>query len=150
KAGVEPYYRLGVTIENAGAVKQLWVKPPEDMEKWASVCEHIVRHYNEGWADGFHYGITYWEIWGEPDNPPYLWTFEKEEYFRLYATTAKLLKEKHPSIKVGAYGCTGFYRIWKENPEMTPMEQYRVDFFHEFFDYVTKEKAPIDFFSWHS
>ena len=24
-------------------------------------------HHNEGWADGFNYGIEYWEIWNEPD-----------------------------------------------------------------------------------
>lgn len=24
-------------------------------------------HYNDGWADGFSYNITYWEVWKEPD-----------------------------------------------------------------------------------
>lgn len=38
-----------------------------DFQKWAVVCEHIVRHYNEGWADGYHLNIKYWEIWNEPD-----------------------------------------------------------------------------------
>ncbi len=45
KAGVEPYYRLGETIENAGEIKNYLAKCPEDVDKWASVCEHIVRHY---------------------------------------------------------------------------------------------------------
>ena len=64
KAGVEPYYRLGVTIENAAHVKSYWIAPPTDYAKWARIAEHIIRHYTEGWADGFHYKITYWEIWG--------------------------------------------------------------------------------------
>ena len=31
------------------------------------VCKHIVMHYNDGWNDGYHYNIAYWEIWNEPD-----------------------------------------------------------------------------------
>ena len=68
KAGIEPYFRLGVTIENAHMIKAYRIFPPKDPEKWARICEHIVRHYNEGWANGFRFGITYWEIWNEPEN----------------------------------------------------------------------------------
>ena len=57
KCGIEPYFRLGVTIENAHMVKSYRIFPPADPYKWARVCEHIVRHYNEGWADGYHFGI---------------------------------------------------------------------------------------------
>ena len=67
-AKVEPYFRLGVTIENAHMVKAYRVFPPKDSAKWARICEHVIRHYNEGWANGFHFGIKYWEIWNEPDN----------------------------------------------------------------------------------
>ena len=42
--------------------------PPKDYAKWARICEHIITHYTEGWADGFNYKITYWEIWNEPEN----------------------------------------------------------------------------------
>lgn len=149
KAGVEPYYRLGVTIENAARVKSYSVNAPSDPYKWASICEHIVRHYTQGWADGYHYKLTYWEVWGEPDNPPYLWADAPEDYFRLYEITAKHLKEKHPDIKVGAYGSCGFYNAW--SPELlTPIGRHRVDFFRNFFKHVLKTNTPIDFFSWHS
>ena len=59
KHGVEPYFRLGVTIENAHTLKSYRVFPPKDYHKWARICEHIIRHYNEGWANGFRYGVTY-------------------------------------------------------------------------------------------
>ncbi|MBI4578450.1 MAG: hypothetical protein HY718_02035 [Planctomycetes bacterium] len=39
----------------------------KDFAKWAKICVNIIRHYNEGWADGFHYNIRYWEIWNEPN-----------------------------------------------------------------------------------
>ena len=66
--GIKPIYRLGVTIENQANFKAYRIYPPKDCAKWARICEHIIRHYNEGWADGFEYGIEYWEIWNEPDN----------------------------------------------------------------------------------
>ena len=150
KAEVEPYYRLGVTIENAAKVKSYWVSPPENYDKWASICEHIVRHYTKGWANGYHYKITYWEIWGEPDNPPYLWTGTPEDYYRLYEKTAKLIKASHPEVKVGGYGSTGFYGCNKSEAERRPMENHRIKFFRDFMKYVKEHKVPIDFFSWHS
>ena len=150
KAGVEPYYRLGTTIENAANIKSYNVGCPTDIEKWASICEHIVRHYTKGWADGYHYKITYWEIWCEPDNPPYLWTGTPEEYYHLYTVTAKLLKQKHPDIKVGGYGSTGFYTVWNPEKKDDGGERKRVEFFRNFMTYVKEHDAPIDFFSWHS
>ena len=53
--GVEPYFRLGVTIENSHGIKAYRIFPPKDFAKWARICEHIVRHYNEGWANGYHF-----------------------------------------------------------------------------------------------
>ena len=56
-AGVEPYYRLGITIENQAYIKPYHTFPPKDFHKWARICEHIIRHYTEGWANGFKYNI---------------------------------------------------------------------------------------------
>ena len=50
-AGCIPFYRLGVTIENYMELKAYRIHPPKDPYKWARICEHIIRHYNEGWAD---------------------------------------------------------------------------------------------------
>ena len=56
-AGVEPYFRLGITIENHAYIKAYNTHPPKDPEKWARICEHIIRHYTEGWANGHRYTI---------------------------------------------------------------------------------------------
>ena len=66
KAGTEPFFRLGQKIENNK--KKYGIFPPADYQKWAEICEHIIRHYNEGWANGFKWNIQYWEIWNEADN----------------------------------------------------------------------------------
>lgn len=168
----EPVYRLGVTIENFHYIKAYRIFPPKDMKKWARICEHIIRHYNEGWANGYHYGIKYWEIWNEPDNgidntQNMMWHGTKEEFYELYRVTSKHLREKFGnSIKIGGYGHSGFYVIdsiedieksigiglgMKENPtDWERRTEYFVEFFDGFIDMVAKEKLPFDFFSHHS
>ena len=54
-AGTETFFRLGQTIEHQ--IKKHGTLPPKDFQKWAEICEHIIRHYNEGWADGYHLNI---------------------------------------------------------------------------------------------
>ena len=151
-AGVEPYYRLGITIENQSYIKAYHTDPPKDYDKWARICEHIIAHYTEGWADGFNYDITYWEIWNEPDNinvePSELWSGTPEQFYRLYDVAARHLKKRFPNIKVGGYSSWGFTALTAENP--TEKHKYFLDFFINFLEYVREHKSPIDFFSWHS
>ena len=144
KGGCEIFYRLGITID--WARKKYRTFPPKDNLKWAKICEGIIRHYNEGWADGFHYGIKYWEIWNEPENPP-MWSGSKEEYFELYRVASVYLKEKFPDCKIGGYGSCGFYAVTREG--MNDFYKGFVTWFDEFLQMVTKQKLPLDFYSWH-
>lgn len=178
-AGVEPYYRLGVTIENFHQIKPYRIFPPKDYGKWAEICEHIIRHYNEGWANGFHYGIKYWEIWNEPDGAPNngeyeplaginenaMWKGSKEEFFDLYRVTSKHLRKCFGnSIKIGGYGSCGFYianshqsvdgkAFGNADADLSNWD-YRIRWFYIFFmdfiEMVKKENLPFDFFSHHS
>ena len=166
KHGVEPYFRLGVTIENAHTVKPYRIFPPKDFAKWARVCEHIIRHYNEGWANGFQYGITYWEIWNEPDNEETIernnmWKGTAEQYYDLYAVTSKHLRACFGnSIKIGGYASTGLYlgylyhsKRFQEAKEYTHFDErafYHTKFFEGFIARVKKDNLPLDFFSHHS
>ena len=156
--GCEPFFRLGITIENYVNVRAYRVDPPKDFHKWARICEQVIRHYNEGWANGYNYNIEYWEIWNEPEGKP-MWNGTFEEYCRLYEDSSKHLKECFgDKIKVGGYASCGFYAIDKD-PEITGIgldptnsnEKYIKNFF-TFLEYITSEehKSPIDFFSWHS
>ena len=149
--GIRVMYRLGVTIEHEPKKHNIFA--PSDPLKWASVCEHIVRHYNDGWADGFHFGIDYWEIWNEPDglNPecePYgcpNWIGTAEQYYELYALTAKKIKELHPEVKVGGY--SSCYILGKfENGRWVAGD---ASYFTDFLGFVKKENAPLDFFTYH-
>jgi len=162
KQGCETFYRLGVSIENDfedGPVYRIY--PPKDPEKWASICEHIIRHYNEGWANGYHLDIKYWEIWNEPDNEPEIdknpmWRGTMEEFFELYRITANRLKNAFPDLKIGGYASCGFYSVaeTKANAfaKVSDRFEYFTEFFLKFLDYITapETRAPLDFCSWHS
>ena len=160
--GVKPIYRLGVTIENFFEIRAYRIFPPADYGKWARICEHIIRHYNEGWANGFYYGIEYWEIWNEPEDGPGsgMWRGTDVEFFRLYETASKHLKTCFGNkIKVGGYASCGLDGAFQDPaafglPEVTPRgETYRyyfVQYAEKFFKYISEHGCPLDFFSWHS
>ena len=161
KASCEPYFRLGVSIENEHMLKAYRIFPPKDYEKWARICEHVIRHYNEGWADGYRFGIKYWEIWNEPDDcyteqTAAMWKGTPEDYYRLYSVTAKHLKACFgDSIKVGGYGHCGVYEFEQDKNlegighEDTYIYDFVISFMHGFFKYQRETDAPLDFFSWH-
>lgn len=157
-AGVEPFRRLGVTFENYTAIKGYHVFPPKNPQKWAEICEGVIRHYTEGWADGYHFNITFWEIWNEPDNYETYpdnngWAGTKEEYYELYDITAKHLKKCFPHLKIGGYSSCGFYALTEakhNSGNCSPRHEYFIEFFDGFIDYIGKSGAPLDFFSWHS
>ena len=158
ESGVEPFFRLGVTIENECLIKAYYIYPPADYHKWAVICEHIIRHYTEGWADGFRYDIKYWEIWNEPDNyediyENQMWRGTKEQYYELYGVASKHLKSCFPHLKIGGYASCGFYLIsgsyvsWANSSDRF---DYFIEFLDGFLDYVKENDCPFDFFSWHS
>ncbi|MBO5857925.1 MAG: hypothetical protein J6Q87_06715 [Clostridia bacterium] len=136
EAGTETFFRLGQTIEHQ--IKKHGTIPPKDFKKWAVICEHIIRHYNEGWANGYNLNIKYWEIWNEPDldtddsTNKRTWGGTKAEFFDLYEITAKHLKEKFPDLKIGG-------------PALAHNEKWADDFLCE----MKKRNVQLDFFSWH-
>ena len=144
-SGAGIFFRLGEGREPYA--RKLYAKPPKDMEKWARICEHIVMHYNEGWANGFKLGIKYWEIWSAPETSE-CWDGTREEYFELYRITANHLRDKFPRIKIGAYGARGFYAL-NRLASTEEMKAY-VPFMQRFFSYITAPAttAPLDFFTW--
>jgi len=133
-------YRLGQSIEHEPIKK--WVHPPANAARWADACIGIIRHYNEGWANGFHFGIPYWEIWNEPENRPVMWTGNDEQFFALYRTASRAIKGKFPHLKIGgpAIGGTGSF---------TNGEFQESLFLKNFLDHCQRESLPLDFFSWH-
>lgn len=137
--GTKVFFRLGQTIEHGP--RKYGVLPPKDFAKWARVCEHVIRHCNEGWADGHEWGIEYWEIWNEPDldsrderwmKDPRTWGGSPEQFYDLYAITATHLKKCFPHLRIGGPACAG-----------------NMEWAGAFLAEMRKRDVPIDFFSWH-
>jgi xylan 1,4-beta-xylosidase len=126
---IEVIYRLGYSAEFKTAVHHS--EPPLSYSKWADICAHIVRHHNQGWANGQHDGIRYWEIWNEPDGRQF-WAGTPDQYYRLYEVTARKLKELDPSLKVGGPALAG-----------------DLAFLEGFLKYAHDRQLPVDFVSWH-
>jgi xylan 1,4-beta-xylosidase len=128
KVGAQVMFRLG---RSEGADAQ----PPKDFDKYAAIANHIVLHYNRGWAKGFHYRIRYWEIWNEPDLGKVFWAGTAQQYFELYGKLVRAVKAADPGALVGGPA------IARPNDD-TP---YR----DAFLEYVRAEHLPLDFYSWH-
>jgi len=136
EAGTKTFYRLGQTIEHQ--IKKHHTLPPKDFQKWAEICEHIIRHYTEGWANGFTHDMPYWEIWNEADldeddsKNKKTWGGTKAQFFDMYEIVAKHLKKCFPHLKIGG-------------PSLAFREDRAADFLRE----MKKRGVEIDFFSWH-
>ena len=135
--GAKVFYRLGSKIEHWR--KKYNTLPPVDFKKWAVVCEHIIRHYTEGWADGFKMDIEYWEIWNEPDldadDSPHkrCWGGTAKQFYELFVITYKHLKSCFPHLKIGGPACATTNLVWWEG----------------FFETLKENNIKLDFFSWH-
>ena len=137
EGGTKVFYRLGSKIEPQPE-KYGTIVPP-DFKKWAVICEHIIRHYNEGWANGFKMDIEYWEIWNEPDlgfvKASSTWQGTKEQFFEFFRVAATHLKTCFPKLKIGGPALACDRNQWMK----------------EFLTSMTsgKKRVPMDFFSWH-
>lgn len=127
ETGAEVYYRVG---RSWGAN----IDPPPDFDKYADVVKHVAMHYNQGWAQGSHYGIRYWEFWNEPE--ALFWGGTPEQFYSFYEKTARALKSVDPTLKVG-----GDARAIASDDG-----PYR----EGFIEYCAAHHVPLDFYSWHT
>ena len=112
--------------------------PPKKLDKWCRICLQIIKHYNDGWANGYRLGIKYWEIWNEPEghiteDNQILWsdgTFD--QILKLYKKASQMIKEYDNSLKVG--GLSFMYNDFAVEP---------------FLKYCNKNKLSVDFLSFH-
>ncbi len=139
--GAKVYYRLGSKIEHWS--KKYNTLPPVDFHKWAVVCEHIIRHYTEGWADGYNMDIEYWEIWNEPDldaddsEHKRCWGGTAKQFYELYCIAHRHLKSCFPHLKIGGPACSGIAGDRKGK------------WVEDFFTVLNQNGIKPDFFSWH-
>ena len=152
EAGLDVFYRLGTSIEHSGSKVHFNTKIPDDFDKMAEIFAATVRHYNRGWADGFNWGIRYWEIWNEPDGILDMWCPPegteglsetelaakkdgcRRQFVRFFVTVLKRLKgEFGDTVKVGG----------------PALQTFRANWFVPIFEGCRKAGVAPDFISWH-
>ncbi len=129
EAGGKIFYRFGQSYH----YDTICSMPPADPQKWADVCVQIIKHYNEGWNNGYYYGLDYFEIWNEPDLPEF-WKGSVQDYIEMYRCASKTIKLYNPELKVGG---PALANVWDQS------------FINEFLDSVATYNLPLDFFSYH-
>ncbi len=122
-AGARVILRLGESIDRFIGEKQAIY--PSDMDTYVDACIGIIRHYNYNWANGYAYGIKYFEIWSVSDKSSGDRLDRDFEIYKRLASSVKLLSE---DIKVGGM-CFG-----------ASSRQQR-----EFFRFCRRTRAPLDF-----
>ena len=136
------FFRLGTSIEHSGDI-HFNTLIPDDLDKVVEIFAGTIRHYNCGWADGFRWGIRYWEIWNEPDGAN-MWTYNgadaandkkrNAKFTELFVKSLKRLKTEFPDVKVGGPA------TW----------MFDVPYFKMLFAACKEAGVKPDFISWHS
>ncbi len=120
--GARVIFRLGESVDRMHSGKQVSV--PEDIDLFVDVCANVVRHYNDYWANGYAYGIEYFEIWSAGNTAR---DSDMSKTLELYRRTATAVKLIDSDIKVGGM-------CFSEDSAL-----------REFVKYCRKSRAPLDF-----
>jgi xylan 1,4-beta-xylosidase len=106
------------------------ITPPRLMAEWEQLVAAAARHFIErhGLAR-----VRRWkfEVWNEPNLNNQFWSGTQEEYFELYAASARALKSVHPDLQVGGPASAGGEMV------------------HAFAAWCRERAVPMDFFSYH-
>ncbi|MCC5847649.1 MAG: hypothetical protein JJU29_06085 [Verrucomicrobia bacterium] len=107
------------------------VTPPKLMSEWEELVTATVCHFIE------RYGmnrVRRWkfEVWNEPNLNGQFWTGTQEEYFELYAASARAVKGVHPDLEIGGPAAAGGEMVLP------------------FALWCREHGAPIDFFTYHN
>lgn len=107
------------------------VTPPKSYDRWADLIRHLVTHFQERYGHD-EVKTWYFEVWNEPDLHDGFWTGWKSDYFKLYETTARAIKEVSPDYRVG--GPATAIGQWDKS----------------FINFCYSNNVPLDFVSSHS
>jgi xylan 1,4-beta-xylosidase len=137
RIGMKPFVELGFMPNGlaSGSKTIFWwkgnVTPPRDMNKWADLVRAFVLHEQERYGEA-EVRTWYFEVWNEPNLTDGFWAGTQQQYFDLYAATARAIKSVSPDYKVGGPGTAGCGWIT------------------EFLHFCDTNHAPVDFVSTHT
>jgi xylan 1,4-beta-xylosidase len=134
--GMKPFVELGFMPSGlaSGSKTIFWwrgnVTPPRDLTKWADFIRAFVLHVQQRYGDA-EVATWYFEVWNEP-NLDGFWAGTQQQYFDLYAATARAIKSASANYKVGGPATAGCGWV------------------PEFIHFCDTNHAPVDFVSTHT
>jgi xylan 1,4-beta-xylosidase len=132
---MKPFVELGFSPNAlaSGSKTIFWwkgnVTPPKDAKKWGDLIRALVTHFKERYGED-EVRTWYFEVWNEP-NLDGFFAGTQQDYFKLYATTARAIKSVSPAFRVGGPATAGC--AWLP----------------EFIGYCAANQIPVDFVSTH-
>jgi xylan 1,4-beta-xylosidase len=135
RIGMKPFVELGFSPHDlaSGSKTIFWwkgnVTPPKDMKKWGDLIRALAAHFKERYGED-EVRTWHFEVWNEP-NLDGFFTGTQQDYFKLYAATARAIKEVSPAFRVGGPATAGC--AWLP----------------EFIGYCAANHVPVDFVSTH-
>jgi xylan 1,4-beta-xylosidase len=133
--GMKPFVELSFTPSAmaSGSETVFWWRgnstKPKDFKKWGDLIHAFVTHLRERYGDA-EVRTWYFEVWNEP-NAQYFFHGTQQDYFNLYAVTARAIKDVSPAYKVGGPATASC--LWV--PELI--------------HFCATNHAPVDFISTH-
>ncbi|MFP6663986.1 MAG: hypothetical protein VCC00_07310 [Deltaproteobacteria bacterium] len=135
--GSIPYLRIGNSKNDRdGSVcdpSLVTNAPPDDPDIFGQVTLHILKHFLDGWDNGFYYDIPYLEIWNEFYIDEF-WSGTGTEAAILYEAVRNATKPEFPNVMLGP----SINTPWTSNPVPS-----------EFWTYIINNNVPVDFVSPH-
>jgi xylan 1,4-beta-xylosidase len=134
--GMKPFVELGFMPQQlaSGNHTIFWwrgiVDPPKDYAKWEQFIRAFVLHLQERYGQD-EVKTWYFEVWNEP-NLSGFFAGTQADYFKLYAVTARAIKNVSPAFRVGGPATAGC--AWVP----------------EFIGFCASNRVPVDFISTHT
>lgn len=140
-AGLRPFLELGFMPEKMASGTQTifyWkgnVTPPADEEKWAAMVRATLRHLAERYGED---EVSQWpcEVWNEPNLSNFWENADKERYLRLYAVTARAVRQALPRMRIGGPAICG--------------GEGSQQWVRDFLTFCRQEQLPLDFVTRHA
>jgi xylan 1,4-beta-xylosidase len=132
---MKPFVELGFSPSAlaSGSKTIFWwrgnVTKPKDPRKWQELIRALVAHFRERYGEA-EVRTWYFEVWNEP-NLDGFFAGTQQEYFDLYAVTARAIKSVSPAYRVGGPATAGC--AWVP----------------EFVKFCAANHVPVDFVSTH-
>ncbi|GJM35336.1 MAG: hypothetical protein DHS20C18_43370 [Saprospiraceae bacterium] len=138
-----PNYHLGFPFPIAQLDNEIRTVPPQSNDVYARVVRNLIRHTKGLFKGTKDYGITYYEIWNEPDHPitnfPTFWRGTEYQLYDMYEAIVKEVNddtEINDEIKIG---CCSFAML----------DATQETFVENFLTEIDNNNTRLDFLSVH-